>query len=131
MTDRTFYAHVADVPARSIDEAYSETNLPPLMTIKEIDAAIKAGVPAMRLEKTDKPHAHYFKPCPYEQIDVYRVLELFGVTDPVMQHIAKKALVSGGRGHKDQRRDVQDIADSANRKLAMLDEDRVLCGELK
>lgn len=77
------------------------------------------------------PHSHYFRPCPYDQIDVYRVLEIFGVVDPVMQHICKKALNAGQRGHKDLQRDVQDIVDSAQRKLAMLQEDRVLCGELK
>lgn len=78
-----------------------------------------------------KKHSHYFKPCPYDEIDIYRVLEIFNVTDPVLQHIAKKALCAGNRGHKDFRKDVRDIFDSAKRKLDMLDEDMVLCSELK
>lgn len=73
--------------------------------------------------QTDQPHAHYYRNCPYPQIDVYRVLELFSVTDPVLAHIAKKALCAGGRGHKDFRQDVQDILDSAKRRLEMLNED--------
>jgi hypothetical protein len=94
---------------------------PPLMTPEEV--VVSGGTP--------KPHSHYFKPCPYKEIDVYRVLELFQVHDPVLAHIVKKALVAGGRGHKDIRRDVQDIFDSARRKLNMLDEDRVAMSEYK
>lgn len=45
------------------------------------------------------------------------------MTCPVAQHVVKKALVAGQRGHKNTRRDWQDIADSAARKLEMLDED--------
>lgn len=121
---QTFYAHLPDVPSRTIDQAYADKSAPSLMTVKEMEAAF-AGLPQ------PEAHSHYFKKCPYDQIDVYRVLEIFGVTCPVMQHVVKKALNAGQRGHKNQRRDVQDIADSAKRKLAMLDEDKVICGELK
>lgn len=71
-------------------------------------------------------HGHYFRACPYPAIDVYRVLELFAVTDPVLQHIVKKALCAGQRGAKDRERDICDIRDSAARRLAMLDEDKAL-----
>jgi hypothetical protein len=72
----------------------------------------------------DKPaHNHYFRECPYDRIDVYRVLELFHVTDPVMQHIVKKALVAGMRGMKSAERDVSDIRDSASRWLEMRQEE--------
>ena len=60
----------------------------------------------------ESKHGHYYKPCPYPAIDIYRVLELFNVTDPVLQHVAKKALVTGGRGHKGIEKDVQDMIDS-------------------
>ena len=59
-----------------------------------------------------RAHSHYFRPCPYESIDVYRVLEIFSVTDPCLQHAVKKLLVAGGRGHKDIRRDIQDSIDT-------------------
>lgn len=71
----------------------------------------------------DRKHSHYFRPFPYENIDIYRFLEVFDVTCPVAQHIIKKAVATGKRGHKDLQRDWQDIVDSAQRKLEMLDED--------
>jgi hypothetical protein len=64
-------------------------------------------------------HNHYFKPCPFDSIDVYRVLDLFDVTDPCIAHATKKLLVAGGRGHKDISRDVQDVIDSLERWKAM------------
>lgn len=70
------------------------------------------------------PHAHYFKSVRgLDHIDVYRLLELFEVTCPVAQHVVKKALAAGKRGAKNQARDMQDIADSANRWLQMRAED--------
>lgn len=69
-------------------------------------------------------HNHYFRDVSHlNSLDVYRLLELFQVTCPVAQHIVKKALAAGQRGHKDTRRDWQDIADSAARRLQMMDED--------
>jgi hypothetical protein len=64
-------------------------------------------------------HSHYFKECPFDSIDVYRVLSLFSVTDPCLQHAAKKLLVAGGRGHKDIAKDVQDAIDTLERWKAM------------
>lgn len=69
-------------------------------------------------------HEHYFIDVSHiDRLDVYRLLDLFKVTCPVAQHIVKKALAAGQRGHKDTRRDWQDIADSAARRLQMMDED--------
>jgi hypothetical protein len=71
-------------------------------------------------------HNHYFKPCPFGSIDVYRVLDLFGVVDPCLQHATKKLLVAGGRGHKGIERDVQDVIDSLERWKAMRAEELVI-----
>lgn len=69
-------------------------------------------------------HGHYSRDVSQlKTLDVYRLLELFGVTCPVAQHVIKKALVAGQRGHKDAVRDWQDIQDSAMRKLEMIAED--------
>jgi len=69
-------------------------------------------------------HDHYFPPVGHlQKVDAYRILDLFGVTCPVAQHVVKKAVAAGQRGHKSTRRDWQDIADSAARKLEMIDED--------
>lgn len=71
------------------------------------------------------PHSHYFKNVRHlNTIDVYRVLRLFDVTDPCLQHAIKKALVAGGRGGgKDVTRDIQEAIDSLKRYLDMNAED--------
>ena len=61
-------------------------------------------------------HSHYKKPVAGLQfVDVYRVLALFGVTDPCLQHAVKKLLVAGGRGAKDISQDVQEAIDTLHR----------------
>lgn len=48
-------------------------------------------------------------------VDVYDVLMEWEVTNPALQHLIKKALQCGQRGHKDKQQDLQDIIDSAIR----------------
>jgi hypothetical protein len=70
-------------------------------------------------------HPHYHKDVRHLQtIDVYRVLALFNVTDPCIQHAVKKLLVAGGRGAgKDLGKDVQETIDSLQRFQEMRVED--------
>ncbi|HDR9165930.1 TPA: hypothetical protein QDB28_006411 [Burkholderia vietnamiensis] len=83
------------------------------MTLGEIERA-RAFRESVR-EEPKRKHGHYFRPCPYEAIDVYRVLELFNVGDPCLQHAVKKLLVAGGRGAKDTGKDVQEAIDTLER----------------
>lgn len=71
-----------------------------------------------------KEYSHYYKKVPYEYIDVYRVLELFSVTDPAIQHAIKKLLVAGGRGHKNLEKDVKEAIVSLNRWIEMREEEK-------
>ena len=68
-----------------------------------------------------KKHSHYYKDVSHlEEIDVYRICELFEVEDPsgALQHAIKKLLVAGGRGAgKDLRKDIQEAVDTLKRKL--------------
>jgi len=48
-------------------------------------------------------------------VDVYDVLKAWDVRNPALQHLIKKALQAGGRGHKDLRTDLADITASAIR----------------
>lgn len=48
-------------------------------------------------------------------VDVYDVLQAWGVGNPALQHLIKKALQCGQRGHKGSEQDLQDIIDSAIR----------------
>lgn len=72
-------------------------------------------------------HSHYYKDVTHlKTVDVYRVLKLFNVTDPCIQHAIKKLLVAGGRGAgKNTERDLREAVDSINRALQMIAEDDV------
>jgi hypothetical protein len=69
-------------------------------------------------------HSHYFKDASHlSAIDVYRVLELFGVTDQKIGHAVKKLLCAGQRGQKDIGKDIQEAIDSLERWKSMREED--------
>lgn len=73
-----------------------------------------------------RKHSHYFKDVSkLTVIDVYRVLELFNVTDQALGHAIKKLLLAGKRGAgKDFRKDVQEAIDTLQRRIEMLNEDQ-------
>lgn len=69
-------------------------------------------------------HSHYKKPVRgLEFVDVYRVLELFGVTDQAIGHAIKKLLCPGQRGSKTVEQDVQEAIDTLMRWQEMRGED--------
>lgn len=81
-----------------------------------------------RVEKTTlaEQYPHYHKKIPdgVKTVDVYRVLDLFGVTDPCLQHAIKKLLVAGGRGAKDIEKDVAEAGVSLRRWQEMREEEK-------
>lgn len=67
-------------------------------------------------EKNTSPKNKYDREIvPGVWIDVYDLLAAWKVTNPALQHLIKKALQAGDRGHKDLETDLQDIIDSAMR----------------
>jgi len=69
-------------------------------------------------------YKHYQKNVEHlKWVDVYRVLDLFGVSNPCVQHAVKKLLCSGQRGVKDTQQDVQEAITSLLRYLEMKTED--------
>ena len=54
-------------------------------------------------------------------VDVYDVLDAFQVTCPALQHLSKKALCAGLRGHKSAAEDLVDIWNSAERAIQLND----------
>lgn len=80
-----------------------------------------------------KKHSHYCRDVSSLQtLDVYRVLKLFNVTDPCLQHAVKKLLVAGGRGAgKDIDRDIQEAIDTLVRWQDMRHEDVKAATELQ
>lgn len=61
----------------------------------------------------------YLRECKGVKIDVYDVIKAFNVTCPALQHLIKKSLCTGLRGHKTQEQDLQDILDSAKRAVEL------------
>jgi len=81
---------------------------------------VSSRVEQLRSVEEARKHSHYFKDVSgVDRIDVYAVLRLFEVTDPCLQHIVKKALCAGKRGAKDWAKDVQEIADTAQRLIEL------------
>lgn len=72
-----------------------------------------------------RKHTHYFKDIKgFNELDVYRVLERFNVTDQALGHAIKKLLVAGGRGAgKDIRQDIGEAMDTLARWMEMREED--------
>jgi hypothetical protein len=69
-------------------------------------------------ESTPKPNK-YTRHMKGISCDVYDVLEAFKVQCPALQHLLKKALNAGLRGHKDTLQDLNDIIASAERAKAL------------
>jgi len=61
----------------------------------------------------------YSRQCKGATIDVYDVLQAFEVTNPALQHLIKKALCAGLRGHKDREQDMNEILESAKRAIEL------------
>lgn len=77
------------------------------------DAVAEAVSGLERKAENKSPYLREIKPGVW--IDAYDVLNAWGVTNPALQHLLKKALQPGERGHKSREQDLQDIIDSAIR----------------
>ena len=70
--------------------------------------------------------SHYRNEFKGIKIDVYRVLQIFGVTDPVAQHIVKKLLRGTKKGH-DEMTVWNEVFQSCERKKEMIEEEKDDC----
>ena len=59
----------------------------------------------------------------YEYIDVYRVLELYGVECHAIGHAVKKLLCAGERGAKSKEQDLREAIQAIARAIEMIGED--------
>lgn len=55
-------------------------------------------------------------------VDVYRVLDAFSTHNPILDHLIKKALCAGLRGHKDRGQDLRDILHSAQKAIELFEQ---------
>ena len=67
--------------------------------------------------------SHYRNEFKGIKVDVYRVLQIFGVTDPVAQHIVKKLLRGTKKGH-DEITVWNEVFQACERKKEMIEEDK-------
>lgn len=67
----------------------------------------------------DKHYRYSFKGI---KLDPYRIFKTYGITDPVQQHVAKKAL-RAGEGGKSLIQDIDEIILSCERWKEMIAED--------
>ncbi len=61
----------------------------------------------------------YDRQCKGVVIDVYDVLQALEVVNPAFQHLIKKALCAGLRGHKKREQDLVEILESAKRAIEL------------
>lgn len=71
-----------------------------------------------------RPFSHYYRACPFKAVDVYRIIKLFELDDPCLQHAFKKVLCGGRRGAKSADKDVAEAIASLQRWQEMRDEER-------
>ena len=78
---------------------------------------------ASQKQQLPEKHSHYFRDVSkLDKVDFYMLCRLFNVTDPCLQHIFKKVIATGNRGHKNYQQDIQDIFDTAKRLLEIEEE---------
>ena len=61
-----------------------------------------------------------------KKIDVYRVLKIFGITEPAQQHAIKK-LLRAGKSIKSEKQDIDEVIESLERWKEMIEEDNRTC----
>lgn len=83
--------------------------------------AILENVPADEDEQP-KRNKYMREIKPGVWVDCYDVIRAFGVSDPCLQHLLKKALAAGKRHHKDEYEDLKDVLASAKRAVEIYEE---------
>ena len=76
-------------------------------------------------EESINEYKHYKYSYKGIKLDPYRILSVYGITCPAMQHAIKK-LLRAGNSVKDLEQDIQEVIDTLKRKLEMLKEDEGL-----
>lgn len=98
---------------------------PVLDSITKIDsppAALKP--PTVFVEVNENgPVNHYARTHRGVELDVYRILKPYGITDPAIAHAVKKLLRFGAGQHKNRATDIAEAIQSLQRWQAMEDED--------
>lgn len=111
---------MSDVPLdRKVCHGLFDRDLVPLRgcrTCAHHEGCIPIQEELARPMPAKEPRSKYLREIkPGVWVDVYDVLQAFAVTNPALQHLVKKALQPGTRGHKTREQDLADIVASAIR----------------
>lgn len=101
---------------------------PVLNSITKLDdvpmSPTKLTPPTVFMEDEETPRvSHYSRTFKGVEIDVYRVLRLYGIISPAVQHAVKKLLRFGSGEHKDKATDIAEAIQSLQRWQQMEAED--------
>ena len=111
----------ADMSEQAVTSRLKEATDNVLAAVPELMTEKYKFEPFVSLEDAETAKQQSITPSKYTKtirgvsVDVYDVLQAWGVSNPALQHLIKKALQCGQRGHKDNTQDLQDIIDSAIR----------------
>lgn len=117
-SEKDFAHHATDVNITSIYTTMDGLGFYGAVKEKE-ETLDKRYTLLARREPVATDDSKYNRPCKGITIDVYDVLKAFNVTCPALQHLIKKALAVGQRGHKDANEDLKDILASAKRAIEL------------
>lgn len=117
-SEKDFAHHATDVNITSIYTTMDGLGFYGAVKEKE-ETLDKRYTLLARREPVATNDSKYNRPCKGITIDVYDVLKAFNVTCPALQHLIKKALAVGQRGHKDASEDLKDILASAKRAIEL------------
>ena len=103
------------------DEEVTISELRDMVVFKR--ESLNDKIATAEVARQEEKHSHYKKDVSHlSVIDPYRIADLYNL-HPCADHIMKKSLCAGNRGHKDTLRDIQDIIDTAERWKQMIEED--------
>ena len=107
-------------PTQSPKKSVKIAGFGPDMEIVALCSGRKQSIEESQSAKPElKKKSVYHMTIKGQQIDVYDVLQGFGVTCPAMQHAIKKALMPGLRGVKSPEQDKREAINSIERSIEL------------
>lgn len=105
--------------------AEREINRATISTLEHIASTLQASPQTHRQTPANaERYPHYYRSVSHlTHIDIYRLLDLFEVTDSAASHAIKKLIAAGRRGAKDALTDLNEARDTIARRIEMLHED--------
>lgn len=70
--------------------------------------------------------AKYHREVKGKALDIYDILKAYDVRCPALQHLIKKALMAGQRGHKDTLTDLNEVLIAAERAIELYNEEETM-----